>query len=48
MQYTGAIFAPIMGIFIDRFGYHTVFTFAAIVTTSVAVVTAAFIWDAKD
>ena len=48
MQYTGAIFAPIMGIFIDRFGYHTMFTFAAIVTTTVAVITAAFIWDAKD
>lgn len=48
MQYTGAIFAPIMGIFIDRFGYHTMFNFAAIVTTAVAIVTAAFIWDAKD
>ncbi len=48
MQYTGAIFAPIMGIFIDRFGYHTMFNFAAIVTTAVAVVTAAFIWDGKD
>jgi MFS family permease len=48
MQYTGAIFAPIMGIFIDRYGYHTMFTFAAYATTAVAVVTAAFIWDAKD
>ena len=27
MQYTGAIFAPIMGGFIDRFGYATMFSF---------------------
>ncbi len=48
MQYTGAVFAPVMGMFIDRYGYHTMFNFAGIATTAVAVVTAAFIWDAKD
>ncbi len=48
MQYTGAIFAPIMGGLIDRFGYATMFTFAAWAVTAVAVVTALFIWDAKD
>jgi MFS family permease len=48
MQYTGAIFAPIMGTFIDRYGYHTMFDFSAYAVTAVAVVTAAFIWDAKD
>ena len=48
MQYTGAIFAPIMGGFIDRFGYTKMFTFSAWAVTSVAVVTAFFIWDTKD
>ena len=48
MQYTGAIFAPVMGIFIDRFGYHTMFNFSAFAVTAVALVTAIFIWDAKD
>jgi MFS family permease len=48
MQYTGAIFAPIMGGFIDRFGYATMFSFSAWAVTAVAVVTAIFIWDAKD
>jgi MFS family permease len=48
MQYTGAIFAPIMGGFIDRYGYATMFSFAAWAVTIMAVVTAMFIWDAKD
>ena len=48
MQYTGAIFAPIMGGFIDRFGYAKMFTFSAWAVTAVALVTAVFIWDAKD
>jgi MFS family permease len=48
MQYTGAIFAPIMGTFIDKYGYHAMFNFSAYAVTAVAVVTAAFIWDAKD
>jgi MFS family permease len=48
MQYTGAIFAPIMGGFIDRYGYGKMFTFSAWAVTAVAVVTALFIYDAKD
>ena len=47
MQYTGAIFAPIMGVFIDWFGFQTMFTFSAWTVTAVAVVTSIFIWDAK-
>jgi MFS family permease len=47
MQYTGAIFAPIMGGFIDRFGFHTMFNFAAYAVTAVAIITSLFIWDAK-
>lgn len=48
MQYTGAIFAPIMGGFIERYGFNTMFTFSAIAVTSVAVITSLFYWDAKD
>jgi MFS family permease len=48
MQYTGAIFAPIMGGFIQRYGFNTMYTFSAIAVTSVAVVTSLFYMDAKD
>jgi MFS family permease len=48
MQYTGAIFAPIMGYFIQGYGFHTMFTFSAYAVTAVAVITAFFIYDAKD
>jgi DHA1 family multidrug resistance protein-like MFS transporter len=48
MQYTGAIFAPIMGGLIERFTFDTMYTFSAIAVTAIAVVTAFFIWDAKD
>ncbi len=48
MQYTGAIFAPIMGHFIDIYGFHTMFTFSAYAVTAVAIITAFFIYDAKD
>jgi len=48
MQYTGAVFSPLMGGFIDRFGYKTMFHWAAIIVTVVAVATAFFIRDAKD
>ena len=48
MQYTGAIFAPIMGHYIDQYGYHVMFTFSAYAVTAVAVITAFFIFDARD
>ena len=48
MQYTGAIFAPVMGGLIDRFGFAAMFNFAAWAVTAVAVVSALFIWDTKD
>jgi MFS family permease len=47
MQYTGAIFAPIMGGFIDTYGFHTMFTFSAYAVTGLAMMTSLFIWDAK-
>ena len=48
MQYTGAVFSPLLGGFIDRVGYKTMFHWAAIIVTTLAVATAVFIWDAKD
>ncbi len=48
MQYTGAIFAPVMGYFLNIYGFHTMFKFSAYAVTAVAVITAFFIYDAKD
>jgi MFS family permease len=48
MQYTGAVFAPIMGGLIQRYGFHAMYTYSAVVVTAVAVITSFFIWDAKD
>ncbi len=48
MQYTGAIFAPIMGYFIQDYGFHAMFTFSAYAVTAVAIITAFFIYDARD
>jgi MFS family permease len=47
MQYTGAIFAPIMGILLDRYGFDVLWTYSAIAVTAVAVITSLFIWDAR-
>jgi len=48
MQYTGAIFAPVMGGLIEKYTFDTMFTFSAIAVTAISVVTSIFIWDAKD
>jgi hypothetical protein len=46
--YTGAVFAPIIGGFINRYGYQTMFNLSAWAVTATAVATALFIWDAKE
>jgi MFS family permease len=48
MQYTGAIFTPLGGYIIERWGFHFCITAAAITVLIVAVVTSVFIYDAKD
>jgi MFS family permease len=48
MQYTGAIFAPLMGKLIERYSFSTMFTFSGVAVTSIALVTSVLIWDAKD
>lgn len=49
MQYTGAIFAPIMGWLVPEiYSYDQIFMFSAIAVTAVAIITSVFIWDAKN
>jgi MFS family permease len=48
MQYTGAIFVLPGGFLLQKYGFDTMFTAAAIGVTIVAIITALFIWDAKD
>jgi len=48
MQYTGAIFVLPGAALLDRFGFDTMFTWASVGVTAVAIITAFFIWDAKD
>lgn len=48
MQYTGAVFAPVMGELIQRFGFSAMFTFSALAVTGISLVTSVLIWDAKD
>ena len=48
MQYTGAIFTPLGGYVIERWGFHFCFTATAIIVVIVAVITSFFIFDAKD
>lgn len=44
----GAILAPVMGSFIDRFGFYSSFTVAAIATVTVTLTCAAFLWRTRD
>ena len=48
MQYTGAIFVLPGAALLDKFGFDTMFTWAAIGVTVTAIITAFFIYDAKD
>ncbi len=48
MQWTGAIFALPGGVLLDKFGFHTMFTWAGIAVFCAAIVNAFFIWDARD
>lgn len=48
MQYTGAIFTPIGGYLIERYGFHFCFNLASTIVISIAIITSFFIWDAKD
>lgn len=48
MQYTGAIFTPIGGYFIEKYGFYFCFNLASAIVMTTAVITGFFIWDARD
>ncbi|MBN2242665.1 MAG: MFS transporter [Acidobacteria bacterium] len=48
MQYTGAIFTPVVGHMIERWGFHFCFAATGTVVLIVAAVISFFIYDAKD
>jgi MFS family permease len=44
---TGVVFAPLMGLVIDRFGYHVGFTGASIIAVAVTVICSVFLWGTE-
>ena len=44
----GGILAPVMGSFIDRFGFYSTFTVVAIVIVAVTLACAAFLWRTRE
>ena len=48
MQYTGAVFAPIMGGFIDRWGFDVCFTISGSTVLVVTAVCSVFLWGSQD
>jgi len=44
----GGILAPVMGSFIDRFGFHTTFSIAGGAVVLVALICAVFLWGSRD
>lgn len=48
MQYTGAIFAPIMGQIIDRWGFDVCFTIAGVTAVTVTLVCSMFLRSGQD
>jgi MFS family permease len=48
MTETGAIFAPIMGLVIDRLGFYNTFTIASVATVVVVLACSPFLWGSRD
>jgi len=44
----GGVLAPIMGSFIDQFGFHPSFTIAAAVIVTVTLICSVFLWGSRD
>jgi len=44
----GAVFAPIMGFLIDRFGFHTSFSIAGIAIVVVTMICSGFLWRSRE
>jgi FSR family fosmidomycin resistance protein-like MFS transporter len=48
MTETGAVFAPIMGLIIDRFDFYNGFTIASVAIVVVVLACSAFLWGSQD
>jgi MFS family permease len=44
----GGMLAPVMGSFVDRFGFRSTFNVAAAVVAAVAVIGSVFLWGNRD
>ena len=48
MTETSAVFAPLMGLIIDRFGFYTGFNIASVAIVIVVLACSAFLWGSRD
>lgn len=48
MQQAGGVFAPLVGIIIDRYGFHTCFVIASAISIGATLVCAPFLWGGRD
>jgi len=48
MQEAGAVFAPVLGILIDNFGFHFSFTIASVAVVAVTIICSVFLWGSWD
>jgi len=48
MQEAGAVFAPVLGILIDNFGFHFSFTIASVAVVAVTIICSVFLWGNWD
>ncbi|MBA7561907.1 hypothetical protein ES708_03554 [subsurface metagenome] len=44
----GAVLAPVMGYFIDRFGFYPSFTIAGIAVVVMTLICSVFLWGKRD
>ena len=44
----GAVLTPVMGFFIDRFGFYSSFTIASIAVVAMTLVCSVFLWGKQD
>jgi len=48
MQQAGGIFAPLVGVLVDHYGFHTTFTIASAIGVGTTLLCAPFLWDSPD
>jgi FSR family fosmidomycin resistance protein-like MFS transporter len=48
MQQAGGVFAPIMGVIIDKYGFHSSFIITSAVVVAVTLICSVFLWGSQD